>query len=190
MSENEESSITSINEDIVSVITNIKELNQTYNNDFKELLSKLKLLFKDIKQEIGSNDKKLKKATKSKKKSSKPNKSGINEPREIPDILKKFIGDEILETFDDYKNEQKLSRSKVFSAFSTKMKEEGCKDGQKIIINDKVAKALKLKKGTEYILKEHQKLLASFYTPKPKKTKSKKVKVDINDTENSSCVDI
>lgn len=174
MSDTEQTSMSSLNEELNDVINTMKELNDTYNKDFKELYSKLKAVFKNLKQEIKSNNKELKKASKSKRKTSKPNKSGINEPREIPDILKKFIGDEILETFDDYKNEQKLSRSKVFSAFHKKMKQEGCKDGQKLVINSKVAKALKLKKGAEYMLKEHQKLLSSFYTPQPKKTKSKK----------------
>jgi|SaaInlStandDraft_1057018.scaffolds.fasta_scaffold68446_2 hypothetical protein len=181
MSDTEQTSMPSLNE----IISDMRELNDTYNKDFKELYGKLKTVYKNLKQEIKTSNRELKKASKNKRKKSKPNKSGINEPRDIPAILKKFIGNQILETYNDYKNDKKLSRSKVFSAFHKKMNQEGCKDGQKLVINAKVAKALKLKKGAEYMLREHQKLLSSFYTPQPKKTKSKKVKQVVKEESDS-----
>lgn len=157
--------------EFLDIMKSMKELNENYNNDFKELQQKMKSTFKEMKNKISKFKKSIKKLSKTKKKNKnagKPNKSGINEPREIPKILEKFIGKELLDETEYEENDSKLSRTKVFSLWQKKLKAEGCKDGKELIINSKVAKALKLKKGAKYSFNEQQKLLSTFYPPKNK----------------------
>ena len=53
---------------LVDVMKSMKELNETYNSEFKELLQKYKVALKTIKNEINKCKKLLKKLSKSKKK--------------------------------------------------------------------------------------------------------------------------
>ena len=154
--------------ELVDVMRNMKELNETYNREFKELQQKLKSTLKEMKRQVSKFKKSVKKNTKKRNKNAgKPNKSGFNEPQ-VPKLLEKFIGKELLDETEYEENDSKLSRTKVFSLWQKKLKEEGCKDGKTLIINSKVAKALKLKKGAKFNFSEQHKLLATFYPPKNK----------------------
>ena len=158
--------------ELVDVMKSMKELNETYNNEFKELQQKFKSALKEMKSEVSKFKKSIKKLSKTKKRNKnagKPNKSGFNEPREVPKLLEKFIGKELLAETDYEENDSKLSRTKVFSLWQKKLKAEGCKEGKELVISNKVAKALKLKKGSKYNFSEQHKLLATFYPPKVKK---------------------
>jgi hypothetical protein len=154
------------------IMKSMKELNETYNSEFKELQQKFKSTLKEMKSEVSKFKKSIKKLSKTKKRNKnagKPNKSGFNEPRKIPKILEKFIGKELLAETDYQENDSKLSRTKVFSLWQKKLKAEGCKEGKKLVINNKVAKALKLKIGTKYNFSEQHTLLATFYPSKVNK---------------------
>lgn len=156
--------------ELVDVMRNMKELNETYNREFKELQQKFKSTLKEMKSQVSKFKKSVKKNTKKRNKNAgKPNKSGFNEPREVPKLLEKFIGKELLAETDYEENNSKLSRTKVFSLWQKKLKAEGCKEGKELVISNKVAKALKLKKGSKYNFSEQHKLLATFYPPKVKK---------------------
>ena len=158
--------------DLVDIMKSMKELNETYNNEFKELQQKFKSTLKEMKSQVSKFKKSIKKLSKKStrnKNAGKPNKSGFNEPREVPKLLQKFIGKELLAETDYEENDSKLSRTKVFSLWQKKLKAEGCKDGKELVINSKVAKALKLKKGSKFNFSEQHKLLATFYHPKKKK---------------------
>lgn len=149
-----------------------KKLKDTYETEYKDIYQKIKVYLKNdfkFSKELKKLIEKLSKTKKKNKNHKKQNKFGFNEPRDIPEILKKFIGSELLSETDYEKNNNKLSRTKVYSLMNTKFKNEGCKKGKELIISNKVAKALKLKKGSKYNFSEQHKLLATFYPPKVKK---------------------
>ena len=101
----------------------------------------------------------IKVASKEKRKRTKPNTGGICEPREVPQVLRKYIGTELLPT-----DTKLMKRHEVCKLFHAALKRDQQKTDRKIVISKKsVAKALGVKKGTVVEFKDQPTFLASFY---------------------------
>ena len=96
----------------------------------------------------------VKKASKEKRKRNGNPTGGFTTEKEVPEKLRQWLGLE---------EGIKLTRPKVFSKMSEKFKEEGLKDGQKIILDTKNGKKLGKKKGFVIEWSEQQSFLAGFY---------------------------
>ena len=122
---------------------------------------------KRINKEISKKDKvtdkihikDIKVASKEKRKRTKPNTGGICEPREVPQVLRKYIGTELLPD-----NNVLMKRHEICKLFHAALNRDKQKNDRKIVISKKsVAKALNVKKGTVVEFKDQPTFLASFY---------------------------
>ena len=101
----------------------------------------------------------IKVAGKEKRKRTKPNTGGICEPREVPQILRKYIGKELLPDTDLL-----MKRHEVCKLFHAALNRDKQKSDRNIVISKKsVAKALCVEKGKIVEFKEQPTFLASFY---------------------------
>lgn len=131
-----------------SILSNNREIKRIN----KEIAKKDKITDK-----IHSKD--IKVASKEKRKRTKPNTGGICEPREVPQVLRKYIGKDLLPD-----SSLLMKRHEICKLFHAALNRDKQKTDRKIVISKKsVAKALNVKKGTVVEFKDQPTFLASFY---------------------------
>jgi hypothetical protein len=124
-----------------------------HNDNDKKINNLTKLLLKTHNTEVSSISK-----TKNKRKGTAC--YGINEPREVPVNIRKYLG---------LKDDEKLSRTQVGKFLGLKFKDEGLKNGRETTLNKKVVSALQLPKenvGRILTLTNFQTFLKELYDKK------------------------
>ncbi len=147
-----------ITSELSAAQTQLVEVNKTtlkLQQVIKKLNKKLSNCGKELKKQ---HDKAVKKASKEKRKRKTPNTGGFNSPKEIPPILREYIGKELLP--DDVKL---LKRPAVLKLLNQAFIRDHVKDGQIAVLNKKVAKKLGRKNKEKIEFRQFQTFLASFY---------------------------
>jgi len=141
----------------------LMEENDEYTKSILANNREIKRINKEISKKDKVTDKihikDIKVASKEKRKRTKPNTGGICEPREVPQVLRKYIGTELLPD-----NNVLMKRHEICKLFHAALNRDKQKNDRKIVISKKsVAKALNVKKGTVVEFKDQPTFLASFY---------------------------
>ena len=141
----------------------LMEENDEYTKSILANNREIKRINKEISKKDKVTDKihikDIKVASKEKRKRTKPNTGGICEPREVPQVLRKYIGTELLPD-----NNVLMKRHEICKLFHAALNRDKQKNDRKIVISKKsVAKALNVKKVTVVEFKDQPTFLASFY---------------------------
>ena len=136
-------------EEIDLIESEIKELEQKYFDDKKELIKKKTKLSKEInntkKKLFSQFDREIVLASKEKRKRKGPNTGGIMKVKKWPKVFMDYM---------ELDEDIKMSRPQLVSALNEKFKKDGFRQGKDIKLNKKTAKLFgkKVDKDNKYLI--------------------------------------